>query len=121
MIRLLDEFQQIVLMIVSEIVIPILPGIYCTYILVSGIRGNDHKAAAGISQGCADRDGGALYLDGGFICSGWIYLRKQSVESCKALWSGIHYCSGNDMSSAATLAVALKCARKSEPVLRMIW
>ena len=96
-IRLLDEFQQIVLMIVSKIVIPILPVFIALTFWSLAYEGNDHKAAAGISQGCADRDGGALYLDGGFICSGWNLLRKQSVESCKALWSGIHYCSGNDV------------------------
>lgn len=96
-IRLLDEFQQIVLMIVSKIVIPILPVFIALTFWSLAYEGTITKQLPVFFKGCADRDGGALYLDGGFICSGWNLLRKQSVESCKALWSGIHYCSGNDV------------------------
>ena len=75
--------------------------------LITGVLGFDATGTAlmltifalqdSFGTACNVTGDGALYLDGGFICSGWNLLRKQSVESCKALWSGIHYCSGNDV------------------------
>ena len=66
----LDEFQKIVLSIVSKIIIPIPAILYRTYFLRTGLRGINHQAASCIPSGycyCTDR---TFYLDGSALFPG---------------------------------------------------
>lgn len=116
-IRLLDEFQQIVLMIVSKIVIPILPVFIALTFWSLAYEGTITKQLPVFLKVVLIVMVGhfiwmaVLYAVGG-IYSGnnpWIVVKHYGPAYITAVGT---------MSSAATLAVALKCARKSEPVLR---
>lgn len=116
-IRLLDEFQQIVLMIVSKIVIPILPVFIALTFWSLAYEGTITKQLPVFLKVVLIVMVGhfiwmaVLYAVGG-ICSGnnpWKVVKHYGPAYITAVGT---------MSSAATLAVALKCARKSEPVLR---
>ena len=116
-IRLLDEFQQIVLMIVSKIVIPILPVFIALTFWSLAYVGTITKQLPVFLKVVL------IVMVGHFIWMAVLYA-VGGIYSGNNPWKVVkHYgpayiTAVGTMSSAATLAVALKCARKSEPVLR---
>ena len=116
-IRLLDEFQQIVLMIVSKIVIPILPVFIALTFWSLAYEGTITKQLPVFLKVVL------IVMVGHFIWMAVLYA-VGGIYSVNNPWKVVkHYgpayiTAVGTMSSAATLAVALKCARKSEPVLR---
>ncbi|MFR3227672.1 MAG: dicarboxylate/amino acid:cation symporter [Mediterraneibacter gnavus] len=116
-IRLLDEFQQIVLMIVSKIVIPILPVFIALTFWSLAYEGTITKQLPVFFKVVL------IVMVGHFIWMAVLYA-VGGIYSGNNPWKVVkHYgpayiTAVGTMSSAATLAVALKCARKSEPVLR---
>lgn len=116
-IRLLDEFQQIVLMIVSKIVIPILPVFIALTFWSLAYEGTITKQLPVFLKVVL------IVMVGHFIWMSVLYA-VGGIYSGNNPWKVVkHYgpayiTAVGTMSSAATLAVALKCARKSEPVLR---
>ena len=116
-IRLLDEFQQIVLMIVSKIVIPILPVFIALTFWSLAYEGTITKQLPVFLKVVL------IVMVGHFIWMAVLYA-VGGIYSGNNPWKVVkHYgpayiSAVGTMSSAATLAVALKCARKSEPVLR---
>lgn len=116
-IRLLDEFQQIVLMIVSKIVIPILPVFIALTFWSLAYEGTITKQLPVFLKVVL------IVMIGHFIWMTVLYT-VGGIYSGNNPWKVVkHYgpayiAAVGTMSSAATLAVALKCARKSEPVLR---
>ena len=116
-IRLLDEFQQIVLMIVSKIVIPILPVFIALTFWSLAYEGTITKQLPVFLKVVL------IVMVGHFIWMAVLYA-VGGIYSGDNPWKVVkHYgpayiTAVGTMSSAATLAVALKCARKSEPVLR---
>ena len=116
-IRLLDEFQQIVLMIVSKIVIPILPVFIALTFWSLAYEGTITKQLPVFLKVVL------IVMIGHFIWMTVLYA-VGGIYSGNNPWKVVkHYgpayiTAVGTMSSAATLAVALKCARKSEPVLR---
>lgn len=116
-IRLLDEFQQIVLMIVSKIVIPILPVFIALTFWSLAYEGTITKQLPVFIKVVL------IVMIGHFIWMTVLYT-VGGIYSGNNPWKVVkHYgpayiTAVGTMSSAATLAVALKCARKSEPVLR---
>ena len=116
-IRLLDEFQQIVLMIVSKIVIPILPVFIALTFWSLAYEETITKQLPVFLKVVL------IVMVGHFIWMAVLYA-VGGIYSGNNPWKVVkHYgpayiTAVGTMSSAATLAVALKCARKSEPVLR---
>ena len=116
-IRLLEEFQQIVLMIVSKIVIPILPVFIALTFWSLAYEGTITKQLPVFLKVVL------IVMVGHFIWMAVLYA-VGGIYSENNPWKVVkHYgpayiTAVGTMSSAATLAVALKCARKSEPVLR---
>ena len=116
-IRLLDEFQKIVLMIVSKIVIPILPVFIALTFWSLAYEGTITKQLPVFLKVVL------IVMVGHFIWMAVLYA-VGGIYSGNNPWKVVkHYgpayiTAVGTMSSAATLAVALKCARKSEPVLR---
>lgn len=116
-IRLLDEFQQIVLMIVSKIVIPSLPVFIALTFWSLAYEGTITKQLPVFLKVVL------IVMVGHFIWMAVLYA-VGGIYSGNNPWKVVkHYgpayiTAVGTMSSAATLAVALKCARKSEPVLR---
>ena len=116
-IRLLDEFQQIVLMIVSKIVIPILPVFIALTFWSLAYEGTITKQLPVFLKVVL------IVMVGHFIWMAVLYA-VGGIYSGNNPWKVVkHYgpayiTAVGTMYSAATLAVALKCARKSEPVLR---
>ena len=116
-IRLLYEFQQIVLMIVSKIVIPILPVFIALTFWSLAYEGTITKQLPVFLKVVL------IVMVGHFIWMAVLYA-VGGIYSGNNPWKVVkHYgpayiTAVGTMSSAATLAVALKCARKSEPVLR---
>lgn len=116
-IRLLDELQQIVLMIVSKIVIPILPVFIALTFWSLAYEGTITKQLPVFLKVVL------IVMVGHFIWMAVLYA-VGGIYSGNNPWKVVkHYgpayiTAVGTMSSAATLAVALKCARKSEPVLR---
>ena len=116
-IRLLDEFQKIVLMIVSKIVIPILPVFIALTFWSLAYEGTITKQLPVFLKVVL------IVMAGHFI---WmtIWYVVGGIYSGKNPWNVVknygpaYITAVGTMSSAATLAVALKCARKSEPTLR---
>ena len=116
-IRLLDEFQQIVLMIVSKIVIPILPVFIALTFWSLAYEGTITKQLPVFLKVVL------IVMVGHFIWMAVLYA-VGGIYSGNNPWKVVkHYgpayiTAVGTMSSAATLAVALKCARKAEPGLR---
>ena len=116
-IRLLYEFQQIVLIIVSKIVITILPVFIALTFWSLAYEGTITKQLPVFLKVVL------IVMVGHFIWMAVLYA-VGGIYSGNNPWKVVkHYgpayiTAVGTMSSAATLAVALKCARKSEPVLR---
>ncbi len=116
-IRLLDEFQKIVLMIVSKIVIPILPVFIALTFWSLAYEGTITKQLPVFLKVVL------IVMAGHFIWMTILYV-VGGIYSGKNPWNVVknygpaYITAVGTMSSAATLAVALRCARKSEPTLR---
>ena len=115
-IGLLEEFQNIVLKIVEKIVIPVLPIYICTTFCNLSYEGTITKQFPAFLQIIA------IVLIGHFV---WmailygiagLYSGKRPSEVFKH-YGPAYLTAVGTMSSAATLSVALKCAKKSK-VLR---
>ena len=115
--QVLEEFQEIVLSIVTKVVIPILPVFIAFTFCALSYEGTITKQLPVFLQVVLIVMVGhyiwlaVLYLIGG------AYSRKNPLDVLRN-YGPAYITAVGTMSSAATLAVALKCAKKSQPVLR---
>ena len=115
--KLLDEFQKIVLDVVKKIIIPILP-IYIAFTFCSlAYEGSITKQFPVFVKVIIIVMAGHYLWMTLLYCLGGAYSGKNPVNVVKN-YGPAYITAVGMMSSAATLAVALECARKSEPTLR---
>jgi len=115
--KLLDEFQKIVLDVVKKIIIPILP-IYIAFTFCSlAYEGSITKQFPVFVKVIIIVMVGHYLWMTLLYCLGGAYSGKNPVNVVKN-YGPAYITAVGTMSSAATLAVALECARKSEPTLR---
>lgn len=115
-ITILDEFQNIVLAIVSKIIIPILPVfIAFTFTCLSYDGTITKQLPVFVSAVVIVMIGHYIWLIVLYVVAG-VYSGKNPIEVVKH-YGPAYITAVGTMSSAATLAVALRCARKSK-VLR---
>lgn len=115
-ITILDEFQNIVLAIVSKIIIPILPVfIAFTFTCLSYDGTITKQLPVFVSAVVIVMIGPYIWLTVLYVVAG-VYSGKNPIEVVKH-YGPAYITAVGTMSSAATLAVALRCARKSK-VLR---
>lgn len=115
--NILEEFQKIVLVIVNKLVIPILPVFIAFTFCALSYEGTITKQLPVFLKVVLIVMAGhyiwllLLYAIGGIYSksSSWAVLKNYGPAYITAVGT---------MSSAATLAVALNCAKKSEPPLR---
>lgn len=113
----LDEFQKIVLDVVKKIIIPILP-IYIAFTFCSlAYEGSITKQFPVFVKVIIIVMAGHYLWMTLLYCLGGAYSGKNPVNVVKN-YGPAYITAVGTMSSAATLAVALECARKSEPTLR---
>lgn len=116
-INLLDEFQKIVLDIVKKILIPILP-FYIGFTFCSlAYEGSITKQLPVFLQVIVIVMVGHYIWMALLYALAGIYSKKNPMEVVKH-YGPAYITAVGTMSSAATLAVALQCAKKSEPTLR---
>lgn len=112
-INLLNEFQEIVLKIVTNTVIPILPVFIATTFCALAYEGTITKQLPVFIQiVLLVIVGHIIWLALLYIIAG-IYAKENPWEVIKH-YGAAYITAVGTMSSAATLAVALKCARKSK-------
>ena len=115
--NVLDEFQKIVLEIVTRVVIPILPVFIALTVCALSYEGTITKQLPVFLKVVI------IVMIGHFIWMallygiGGAYARKNPMNVVKN-YGPAYITAVGTMSSAATLAVALRCAQKSEPTLR---
>ena len=115
-ITILDEFQNIVLAIVSKIIIPILPVfIAFTFTCLSYDGTITKQLPVFVSAVVIVMIGHYIWLTVLYVVAG-VYSGKNPIEVVKH-YGPAYITAVGTMSSAATPAVALRCARKSK-VLR---
>ena len=115
-ITILDEFQNIVLAIVSKIIIPILPVfIAFTFTCLSYDGTITKQLPVFVSAVVIVMIGHYIWLTVLYVVAG-VYSGKNPIEVVKH-YGPAYITAVGTMSSAATLAVARRCARKSK-VLR---
>lgn len=115
-ITILDEFQNIVLAIVSKIIIPILPVfIAFTFTCLSYDGTITKQLPVFVSAVVIVMIGHYIWLTVLYVVAG-VYSGKNPIEVVKH-YGPAYITAVGTMSSAETLAVALRCARKSK-VLR---
>lgn len=115
--NVLDEFQKIVLDIVTKIVIPILPIFIAFTFCALSYEGTITKQLPVFLQVVIIvMVGHYLWLALLYFIGG-IYSGKNPMSVVKN-YGPAYITAIGTMSSAATLAVALRCAKKSEPTLR---
>ena len=115
-ITILEEFQNIVLAIVSKIIIPILPVfIAFTFTCLSYDGTITKQLPVFVSAVVIVMIGHYIWLTVLYVVAG-VYSGKNPIEVVKH-YGPAYITAVGTMSSAATLAVALRCARKSK-VLR---
>ena len=114
--QVLEEFQQIVLSIVTKVVIPILPVfIAFTFTCLSYDGTITKQLPVFVSAVVIVMIGHYIWLTVLYVVAG-VYSGKNPIEVVKH-YGPAYITAVGTMSSAATLAVALRCARKSK-VLR---
>lgn len=117
MTDLLEEFQKIVLSIVTKLVIPVLPVLIATTFCGLAYEGTITKQLPiFIIIILIVMAGHYIWLALLYGIAG-AYSRKNPMDVVKN-YGPAYLTAVGTMSSAATLAVALECARKSEPPLR---
>ena len=115
-ITILEEFQNIVLAIVSKIIIPILPVfIAFTFTCLSYDGTITKQLPVFVSAVVIVMIGHYIWLTVLYVVAG-VYSGQNPIEVVKH-YGPAYITAVGTMSSAATLAVALRCARKSK-VLR---
>lgn len=115
--NLLDEFQGIVLTVVTKIVIPILPIFIAFTFCALSFEGTITKQLPIFLEVVAIvMIGHYLWLALLYIIGG-TYSGKNPLKVLKN-YGPAYITAVGTMSSAATLAVALRCAKKSQPTLR---
>ncbi len=115
--NLLMEFQQIVLQIVSRVIIPILPFyIGMTFCSLAYEGSITKQAPVFIQVILIVMVGHYIWMALLYFLAG-IYSGKNPFDVIRN-YGPAYITAVGTMSSAATLAVALQCARKSEPTLR---
>lgn len=116
-IKLLDEFQKIVLDIVKKVVIPVLP-VYIAFTFCSlAYEGSITKQfPVFVKVILIVMAGHYIWMTLLYALAG-VYSGKNPLNIVKH-YGPAYLTAVGTMSSAATLAVALQCARKSEPTLR---
>ncbi len=114
---ILDEFQKIVLQIVSKIVIPVLPFFIALTFCALSYEGTITKQLPVFLKVIV------IVMIGHYIwlallyAVGGAYSKKNPINVLRN-YGPAYITAVGTMSSAATLAVALRCAKKSEPTLR---
>ena len=115
--RFLDEFQKIVLEIVKRIVIPLLP-IFIAFTFCSlSYEGTITKQLPVFIKVVLIVMAGHFIWMAVLYAVGGMYSGKNPFDVIRN-YGPAYITAVGTMSSAATLAVALNCAKKSEPVLR---
>lgn len=115
-ITILDEFQEIVLELVAKIVIPILPiFIACTFACLAYEGTITKQLPIFLIAVLIVMIGHYIWMAVLYLAAG-IYSKKSPFEVVKH-YGPAYITAVGTMSSAATLSVALKCAKKSK-VLR---
>ena len=115
--QVLEEFQQIVLSIVTKVVIPILPVFIAFTFCALSYEGTITKQLPVFLQVVI------IVMIGHYIwlallyAIGGVYSGKNPFDVIKN-YGPAYITAVGTMSSAATLAVALRCANKSQPPLR---
>ena len=115
--KLLDEFQKIVLDVVKKIIIPILPICIAFTFCSLAYEGSITKQFPVFVKVIIIVMAGHYLWMTLLYCLGGAYSGKNPVNVVKN-YGPAYITAVGTMSSAATLAVALECARKSEPTLR---
>lgn len=115
--RVLDEFQKIVLEIVKKIVIPLLPVFIAFTFCSLSYEGTITKQLPVFIKVVL------IVMAGHFIWMAVLYAAGGAYSGSNPLnvirnYGPAYITAVGTMSSAATLAVALDCAKKSEPTLR---
>lgn len=115
--NILEEFQQIVLMIVKKIVIPILPIFIAFTFCGLAYEGTITKQLPVFIQVVL------IVMAGHFIWLAVLYgvagiYAKENPFKIIRNYGPAYITAVGTMSSAATLGVALRCAKKSQPALR---
>lgn len=114
--EILEEFQQIVLQIVTKVIIPVLPVfIACTFCGLSYEGTITRQLPVFLKVIVIVMIGHYIWMALLYLLAG-VYSGKNPVEVVKH-YGPAYITAVGTMSSAATLAVALRCARKSS-VLR---
>lgn len=117
MTNLLEEFQRIVLEVVTRVVIPVLPVFIGFTFCGLSYEGTITKQLPVFIQVVL------IVMAGHFIWMAVLYIAAGIYSGSNPLkvirnYGPAYITAVGTMSSAATLAVALRCAKKSEPVLR---
>ena len=117
MTNLLEEFQKIVLEVVTRVVIPVLPVFIGFTFCGLSYAGTITKQLPVFIQVVL------IVMAGHFIWMAVLYIAAGIYSGSNPLkvirnYGPAYITAVGTMSSAATLAVALRCAKKSEPVLR---
>ena len=117
MTNLLEEFQKIVLEVVTRVVIPVLPVFIGFTFCGLSYEGTITKQLPVFIQVVL------IVMAGHFIWMAVLYIAAGIYSGSNPLkvirnYGPAYITAVVTMSSAATLAVALRCAKKSEPVLR---
>ena len=114
--EILEEFQQIVLQIVTKIIIPLLPlFIACTFCGLSYEGTITKQLPVFLKVIIIVMIGHYLWMTLLYVLAG-LYSGKNPVEVVKH-YGPAYITAVGTMSSAATLAVALRCAKKSSVLL----
>ncbi|MDO4262421.1 MAG: dicarboxylate/amino acid:cation symporter [Eubacteriales bacterium] len=110
--ELLEEFQQIVLSVVTKVIIPVLPFfIACTFCGLSYEGTITRQLPVFLKVIVIVMAGHYIWMALLYILAG-IYSRKNPLDVVRH-YGPAYITAVGTMSSAATLAVALRCARKS--------
>lgn len=115
--EVLNEFQKIVLEIVTRVVIPLLPVFIAFTFCTLAYEGMLTKQLPVFIQVVL------IVMAGHYLWLVLLYLVAGIYSKCNPLavvknYGPAYITAVGTMSSAATLAVALRCAKKSEPTLR---
>lgn len=115
--KLLEEFQQIVLKIVTKVIIPVLPVFIGFTFCALSYEGTITKQLPVFIKVVLIVMAGHFIWMAVLYTVGGIYSKSNPLDVVKH-YGPAYLTAVGTMSSAATLAVALKCAKKSEPTLR---
>ena len=117
MTQLLEEFQRIVLAIVEKVIIPLLPFYICTTFCGLSYQGMiTHQLPAFVEIILIVMLGHYIWMTVLYLVAG-AYAKKNPIEVVRH-YGPAYLTAVGTMSSAATLSVALDCARKSKVLRR---